>query len=333
MKVIESISFIPIVILFSLTCCSDSKSPDDTYELTMKARHSFDTAQERLGVVQSFLAEFPESRHSPHALFLAFTYMHEMGNTREGIDYVEGIRALIKDPEIGYRVDKRLLQQYGQAEMLAKMLEVAQLIDQKEGLSFPEYDAIIRAAIKKQNWAVAEKYTCQAKSLVSPEAYRMEQSGQELSEVEVESVVRNREGILANYEGWIKANLGRFDEALTDFANAEERVRHFYIEIPFYGLNLNWAKTLMMVGDYESALERLAPDALIMGDKSALLELKDVYEKAFGTEEGFDNWTRQKHLEIAKTIDNFSLPDYEGKMHDFESLSGKVTCIAFWFPT
>jgi peroxiredoxin len=39
------------------------------------------------------------------------------------------------------------------------------------------------------------------------------------------------------------------------------------------------------------------------------------------------------HRSITKPVDDFELPDYDGKRHRFSDLRGRATLLAFWFPT
>ena len=49
---------------------------------------------------------------------------------------------------------------------------------------------------------------------------------------------------------------------------------------------------------------------------------------------GFHEFVESERRRLARTIDDFTLADYEGADHDFSALAdGKVTLLAFWFPT
>ena len=53
-----------------------------------------------------------------------------------------------------------------------------------------------------------------------------------------------------------------------------------------------------------------------------------------GSETGYDEFLAAERVSMARTVDDFELPDYAGAMHRFSDLSkGKVTLLAFWFPT
>ena len=69
-------------------------------------------------------------------------------------------------------------------------------------------------------------------------------------------------------------------------------------------------------------------------DHDAMDALREAYAAKKGDEDGFDEWMWSQREALAKPVDGFSLADYEGATHDFSTLSdGKVTLLAFWFPT
>jgi len=133
--------------------------------------------------------------------------------------------------------------------------------------------------------------------------------------------------------GWARANQGQLYDALADFAKADDMVRRSYFDVPEYDLDLYWAKTLMMTGNHEAAIERFAAEGLIMRNEEALAGLKEAYIGVHGDESGFDAYAATLHRSIAKTIEDFDLPDYKGDRHSFSDLRGDVTLLAFWFPT
>ena len=65
-------------------------------------------------------------------------------------------------------------------------------------------------------------------------------------------------------------------------------------------------------------------------DRSGLLE---IFEKNGGSEDGFDQYLYENRVKHARTIDSFAAEDYEGNKHESKDLMGKVTLVAFWFPT
>ena len=58
-----------------------------------------------------------------------------------------------------------------------------------------------------------------------------------------------------------------------------------------------------------------------------------AYTAKNGGKEGFDQYAKKLHVEIAPQVDQFELPDYDGKRVKYADIRGDVTLLAFWFPT
>ena len=94
-----------------------------------------------------------------------------------------------------------------------------------------------------------------------------------------------------------------------------------------------WGLALLKTGDFDQALEKLAPEAVMGGDEEALHGLKEAYVARSGGEQGFEEYVWRTREELAPRIADFTLPDYEGTPLALSSLQGKVILLAFWFPT
>ena len=88
-----------------------------------------------------------------------------------------------------------------------------------------------------------------------------------------------------------------------------------------------------MSGDPNGAMDQLAKSALICGNEDATAELTEAYIRANGSDQGLDDWSCRKRLEVAKTADDFELPSLDGTRHRFADLRGTVTLLNFWSPT
>jgi hypothetical protein len=139
--------------------------------------------------------------------------------------------------------------------------------------------------------------------------------------------------MLSTKDGWAKANTGELDAALADFALADSNIRRNYLGIPDDDLYIHWANTLVLSGDYQAAIDKFAPDALVMCNEDAMAGLKTAYEKMKGSDSGFEAYSAALHKSITRVVDDFELPDYEGNRKRFSELRGEVTMLAFWFPT
>lgn len=310
------------------------KDAEAAYKSMMETRHTFPDVNDRMALTKGYLAEYPETKHTARLLGHVFYYQGvASGDAPGAIAYAENIRHGIEGPEIAQDVDIKLVELYGEAGMTDKMLALAERLEADGALKFGDYWNIIEAGTKNDEWDVVHRYCGKAAPLTTVDTYRKEWSQYDFTDEEAERAAQNRKGMLAAKDGWAKANTGKTEEALVDFAKAEGTINRSYLDIPDYDLSLYWGRTLLLTGDYDGAIERFAPDALIMGNEEALEGLKKAYVGKNGGEGEFDEYIQQLHGKIARDVDDFELPDYDGESHRFSDLRGKVTLLTFWFPT
>jgi tetratricopeptide (TPR) repeat protein len=287
-----------------------------------------------VATTKRFLDAFPESVHSADAIDVIFYYQGtEMDDAMGAAKYAESVRDRISDPEIAREVDRQLIGIYGEVGMVTEMIVLADRLAAAGALDFSDHWKLIEGAVIAEDWKLTRSYCEKARKLANTDAYRADFSDKTFSEEELVKAVGEREGKLLVKDGWARANLGQTDEALADFANADRLIPRYYFDIPEYDLNVYWARTLMMKGDYEAAIERLATDGLVMRNEDALAGLKQAYVGINGDGSGFDAYAADLHKKIATTIDDFEMPDYEGKRHRFSEIRSDVTLLTLWFPT
>jgi tetratricopeptide (TPR) repeat protein len=213
------------------------------------------------------------------------------------------------------------------------MIEVADRLSADGALGFSDHWNMIESATKAQEWELVRRYCDKAGALATAEAYRREHADENLTDDDVNDGVKNRTGMLLVDGGWARANQGEVDQAIADFAKADQLVEHSFIGTADYNLNLYWGEALLMKGDHRAAAEKLAADALVMRDERALTDLKKAYVGVNGSEKGFDEYAARMHRDIAKDVGDFELGDFNGARHRLSDLRSEVTLLAFWFPT
>jgi hypothetical protein len=293
-----------------------------------------DPDAERLAVYKSFLENYPESGRTAGVMGAVVYYQGEkLGDTEGALAFVENIRSQITDPVIAKEADKALMEIYGEADKKDKMLALADRFEAEGEMQFGDYWKLVGFGVEHEDWSMVRNYCDKAHPLATPAAYREEWPKYEFTDEEAEKAAKNREAMLATKDGWAKANTGNLDAALADFVLADGSIRRNYVGIPDDDLNIYWGRTLVMNGDYQAAIDKFAPDALIAGKEDAIAGLKTAYEKLNGSADGFDAFCKKIHKNITKAVDDFELPDYKGNRHRFSDLLGDVTVLAFWFPT
>jgi hypothetical protein len=272
--------------------------------------------------------------HTASALYAVFYYQgNELGDMSGAIAYAESARAGIGDPVIAQSVDKRLVQFYSDAGMTAKMVALAERLAADGALDFDGHCTVIEGALKAEDWAMVRGYCAKARGMTDAEAIRAENPDREYTNDEIAEEIDHRTGWLLVKDGWARANMGEPDKALADFAKADKLIPRYYFDIPEHDLNVYWGNTLLMTESFEAAAERFATSGLIMRNEESLAGLKEAYVGLHGSDAGYDEYAHKLHLNIATTIDDFEMPDYDGKRHRFSDLRGEVTLLSLWFPT
>ncbi len=307
---------------------------DEAYNKAMTARRAVEPIEERLAITKKFLDDYPESSHTANAISAVVYYQGNALDDMDGaIAYAEAIRAKITDPDVADALDKELMVVYGEAGKMDKMLAIANTMEAGDKLKFNDYWSIIESGMQAEEWKLVRDYCVKAKGMANAETFKSDWPDNDVSGEELKVAGDNRTGMLMIADGWARANQGETDEALADFAAADKLVRRSMFDRPEYNLNTYWAKTSLMKGDYQAAIDRCAIDALVMKNKDALAGLKTAYAGLNGSEDGFDAYTKDLHKKIAPPVEDFELADYDGKSHKYGDLKGQVTLLAFWFPT
>lgn len=307
---------------------------EKAYQEVAKKRKEIDAVEERLAITKAFLDEFPESANTARAIDAVFYYQGEqLGDMAGAVVYAEAIRDKVSSPDIARAVDKELIDLYGKSGLSQKMAVLADRLDAVGALDFNDHWNVIEGAIAAQDWELARAHCAKAKARANAQACRADYPDREFSEEELATVVNNRVGMVLVKDGWARANQGQLDEALADFAVADSLIPRYYFDIPEYDLNVYWAETLVMKGDFEVAIERLATDALIMRNEPAVAALRRAYVGMNGGATGFDAYADELHRRVARPIEDFEMADYQGNRHRFSDLRGDVTLLALWFPT
>lgn len=313
---------------------NSEKTAEEAYQEAKSRLMNIDPDTERLEVYKTFLENYPESKRTAGVMGAVVYYQGEkLGDMQGAIAFVEDVRSRITDPEIARAADKALMEIYGEADQKDKMLALADRFEAEGEMQFGDYWKLIGFGVEDKDWSMVHNYCEKARPLATPEAYRKEWPKYEFTDEEAAQAAKNREAMLATKDGWAKANTGRLDEALADFALADGFIQRNYLGIPDDELNIHWANTLLMSGNYQAAIDKFAPEALLMNNEDALAGLKKAYQEMNGSAEGYEAYARKLHDSITKPVDDFELPDYDGNRKKLSELRGEVTLLAFWFPT
>jgi len=290
--------------------------------------------EEKLAATVDFLESYPESEHTVGLVGDVLYFKGEKAGDMGGaIEFAEKTRAAVTVPTIAMDFDRHLISWYGMAGMRKRMLSVADRLERDGTIRFGDYFNVIESAVEMADWKLVRKYCSKAQPKANTATWRAEWPDFEATDERAEAAGLNRQGMLLVKDSWARANLGDVDGALAGFVRAEELLDSSYLGIPGFDLNSYWGKALVMNGDAEGAIEKFAPDALIVGDDDAVAALKQAYVTVNGSEDGYRAWSCRKRLKIAKQANDFELPDANGARHRFADLRGEVTLLNLWSST
>ena len=189
------------------------------------------------------------------------------------------------------------------------------------------------AAEQHELWSLAEHHADAALAFATEEAFRADYPDRDFSDDQVALRARLRKVEALAYKGWALCNQGRDEECFAIFEEAHPLNQTSYAGSSDTPLDRFWGQALVDRGAYDQAMELLLPDALLGDRDNALQPLEEAYVALHGDDQGFEDYLWSERQRIARTVDDFTLPDYDGTQHSLSDGNGNVMLLAFWFPT
>ena len=312
---------------------------EDAYKKAFEKLKACETAEESVAVFKEFVLGYPDHKYARVMLTNAVNfYCWNLRNLKGAVELVKEVLQKTTNPENIRSAKIRLIELYGKLKNAAELETIVQDLGDVTTLDYMTHKAIVEAAVESELWETALKHAEAALPMSTRECVRaeMEARGIEVTDDDLEQIDRyskRRMGPTLAAKGWSLANLGRIKEALTVFECAVDKTIYFYIGAPNTRLHIYWARTLMKLGNYGGAMRRIAPDAVFLGGPEHMEVFKEAYIARHGDDSGLEEYIWNKRLELAPTVCDFSLADYNGASHKFSEMKGKVTILTFWFPT
>ena len=310
------------------------KTADAAYEKASAAVDVAKTPREKVAVCAAFLRQYPESDHTQDMLETALYYqLDEVKDAAGAKPIVEGLLAAVGDKELLRKIKIASLPMW--AKLKDTEMVKARVREVSIGpMSFDERMTIANAGIEAGLWQVVHEYASGAMMVATPDAFKADNPGREFAPDRLERYVNLRKAEALAADAWAKANLGQFELALAGFEEARPVTNFSYLGSSETNFNLWLGRTLLMQKDYDKAFATLTPDAVFGGTPEALAALKEVFVAKTGSEFGFEAKLEELRNSLAKTVVDFTLPDYAGKEMTYrKQKEGKVMLLAFWFPT
>jgi tetratricopeptide (TPR) repeat protein len=191
----------------------------------------------------------------------------------------------------------------------------------------------IEDGAKADDWTMVLAFGEERLNALTPEKVRAEAEDEELTDEQVAERIRDRKGEALYRIGKANVQLGEVEKGLAAYKDASAFVPLSAAGFSYSDFYKAWARTLLDTGDHKAAMNTIAADAVTAGDEDALAIFKEAYLADGGSESRFDGYVEKLRLEVAKPVPSFAAYDYDGKKLEYGNLKGKVTLLAFWFPT
>ena len=327
-----------VLVGFAGACAKQEQaSPaEEAWSGLIEASNGLETAQEKTSLAEDYLAEFPDTEHSGSMAGVVVYYRgHEMEDPQGAYLVVASALEHIEDPEQRFAVGMEMLGLADSVEVPLELAEVANKLGAHRPLTYSEHQQVFETAIDLEEWMVADEHSLAALEIATPEAYRADYPDREFSDEDIAERVQRRQATALAYDGWAAYNMGDTELAFARFSAADDIGSVSYLGVPNTPLYTFWGRAALGEGDFDSAVELLGAEAAFGNDGSgAEIYLREAYAAKNGNEEGFDEFLWATRSELATTVDDFSLLDYAGNEISMADVStGKVTLLAFWFPT
>jgi hypothetical protein len=290
---------------------------------------------EKLAATRSFLDRFPDSKHTEDAAeTLAYLLSDALGRPAEADEFLVALAGKVMTPETRTAILRIRLGVLGALKDGARLRQAVAEFSQGRDLDFAERSAVADAALACGEWELAASTADAALPLATPEGVRADNPTSKMNEQRVADTARRRRVEMLGAKGWALANLGRHDDAVAVLREAQAADFHGYMGNTESSAGSYLGRALAMAGKRDEAEQVLAVASLYGGDKPANAALRERFPAGAAGDGEFDAWVAAQRLKLARTVDDFTLPDYAGTPHTFSKLrNGEVTLLSFWFPT
>lgn len=325
-----------ILLLFPIIPVFAQEDGGEAFHSALAAYQAAATPQAKLKILTDFAEAYPDYPRVVNVVLYEAVriYEHDMGDPAGAADLVETVRLRTADPGIRLEAATLLAELYGLNGSVDKLRSLVGEQEKLGELSFDLLDAAAGSAIGHKGWEYAIALCDKAAALATPEAVLKENP--QAAAFPPERLTANakfRLGETLAKRGWILFNLGRVEEAESNFKKAEESTVFDFLGVSQNSYAFYRAGMQLSRGELDAALETIAPNALYQGRADAKALLEEIYAAKGGKAEDLGEFKLSLRAGKARAVADFTLADYSGVERRFSELCGKVTVLVFWFPT
>jgi len=311
-----------------------AQSEADAYKAAKAAYYKAESPEEKAKIGERYLEQYPGGAHAAGMADLVIEYRgKELGEPDRAFATVDGALQKTTDPELRFELGMELLPLSYEVKKPLDLAEITRGLEASRPLTFNENLDVMEAAVKHSNWALAQAHADLALAQATPETYRADHPNSKANDAKIKRAVNRRTTFALAYKAWAQFNLGQQQEAMSLFKQADGGATFNYLGVCDTPLRRFWGEAELAQGNWDRASELLEPSALFGADQAALADLRQAYAGRHGSEAEFDAYLWKERERRARKVDDFELPDYKGVKHALSAEEGKVTYLAFWFPT
>jgi tetratricopeptide (TPR) repeat protein len=309
--------------------------PEEAWTELKDALGETESSAEKAALVETFLRGYPEGENAGKIAGAWAYYRGEALDDPAGaLTLLEEILPKNTDPEVRFNIATAMFPLSAELGRPVDLAPFAEELTAVRPLTFSERIDIADTAIAHGQWQVAASFAESALETATPEAFLADYPDDGFTAEQAAEKAGRRTAMAQADLGWALWNLGDKERAAAAFEVATAHRTESYLGIADTPVDLYRGKALLADGDAEAAIELLAPIAVMSSDDDAMTALRQAFAAVNPERAAFDEFLWSQRQRLAKPIDGFTLADYEGTPHDFSALSaGKVTLLAFWFPT
>jgi hypothetical protein len=334
-------AILTLIVLTGLVgACAQQKVAIDTVEAAYSAVNAAvaeaETSEETATLVEGFLARFPDTEHSGWAATMVVHYRADtMKDPAGAYQALSAAFERIESPEQRFQVGMQMLTLADSVEVPLDVGDLASALGEVRPLTFAEHELVAVNATGSEQWALAQKHASAAFELATPEAFSAEFAEYGFTGDEMEMWLQHFRALYLAYEGWAAYNQGATELAFARFTESDAIGPKSYLGVPTTPLYTFWGRAALAEGDVERAIELLGAQTLFGEDGSGARPfLREAFVAENENDEGFDEFVWSTRNKLAASVDDFELADYDGNPVSLSKVGdGKVTLLAFWFPT
>lgn len=305
------------------------------WEAMVETYNELETAQDKTELFEEFLREYPDTAYAGRlASSVAYYRGNELGDPEGAYAILAETLAENTDPEARYEIGTAMFPLAMEIGETMDLGAVAEELAAARELSFSEMIDVADLALEHDQWQLGATYAEAAMAKATPDAFLADYPDDDYTAEEAAAKAERRKAMSLANLGWALFNMGETDRAMAAFEEAAPFRTTNYLGVTDTAVDLYHGRALLAGGNAARAMDLLAPAAVMGSDDDAMASLEEAYAAVNGSSDGLDEWLWTERQRLAKQVDEFTLTDYDGVSHDFSALSdGKVTLLAFWFPT